>query len=361
MVLYIGNEIKGKWLEDVIKHFEEEAAYVPPKMKVEDQVNDILDHSGSCTAMIFEADQYTEESAEVIEQILRVQKVNNAKVILYAPGFLPSSALIMDGLRAGIKNFVLGTNLSDQKDQLRKCLNGYYDAHYEDEFGYAEPILETDEIKETLSLNNIGIAGANRRMGTTTQAIQIIKYLMLKGYKACYIEMNDHGWVKNLEQWYEVDKDPLLGRVTYGSVDMFWDLTKLQTVLKQGYDYYVFDYGTITDTDFDRNSFLRENVSIFVCGSGPSELSSTFELLKSSFYNDVVYLFSLTPEEDHKEILEMMEEKSTNTYFSEYCPDPFTVCNISVYEKMLPVEDINPEQEQKKKPFRFPFRRKKNG
>ena len=39
--------------------------------------------------------------------------------------------------------------------------------------------------------------------GTTTQAIQLVKHLVFQGHRACYIELNENGYIKALKELYE--------------------------------------------------------------------------------------------------------------------------------------------------------------
>ena len=50
----------------------------------------------------------------------------------------------------------------------------------------------------------VGVAGACCRMGVTTQAMQIVKYLMSCGKKVCYVELNSTGFVQDLVEVYAV-------------------------------------------------------------------------------------------------------------------------------------------------------------
>ncbi|MBP2661566.1 MAG: hypothetical protein H6Q69_4598 [Firmicutes bacterium] len=68
----------------------------------------------------------------------------------------------------------------------------------------------------------IAVAGCLGRIGTTTQAMQIIKYLTLMGYRACYIEMNRHGYIDGVKELYNnIKEDRKAKRVTFEGIDMF--------------------------------------------------------------------------------------------------------------------------------------------
>lgn len=350
-VLFIGRQIKGMWIKEEAGRCGYEFDMIKDETSIKDHVNPILEHK-DCVYMVFDIEQYADSAEIIADQIERISAVNNATAIIYAPGYSPTSSVIVKLLQKQLRYFIFGVTLSEQKDQFGKCLNGYYDSHSKEEFGYVEPVLEEKETKQIFNFKNIGIAGASGRMGTTTQAIQIVKYLLFNGYKACYIQMNNHKYVEQLNDWFETDttkEDEAIGKVTYKSVDMFYDLSKLQSILKLGYDYYVYDYGVFSDPDFNKISFLERDHQIFCCGSKPNELTEAYTVIENAFYNDVAYIYTFVPKGDREAVLGLMEHKKDKTFFAEYNPDPFLYSNNAMYKKMIPVENKLPPEEPVKK------------
>ncbi len=353
-LLYIGAAEKGLWFKEESKKYYLDYQSVEEDTRIERQINEILSIK-DVKYMVFHIEQYADPADRIAEAIKRIAAVNNAKAIIYAPGYPVTSEVIVQLLRCDIRNFILGWNLSEQKDQLGKCINGYYDVHDIEGLELIE-LEKKEEEKEKVHFKNVAVVGCMPRIGTTTQALQIVKYLMLNGYKACYIEFNNHGYVDAIKEWFDVDTDPELGRVTYGSVDMFNDLTKLKAVLKQGYDYYVYDYGERSDTGFNKVSFLERDIQIFVCGGKPSELKYTEKAIESAFYHDALYVFSFVPENDAEDIKNIMRSKKDKTFIAPLCADPFVYSNSDIYKEMIPVEDLTvPEEESEKKSiFKMP-------
>ena len=352
-ILFVGRQIKGLWIREEAEHYGYDFEIIKDDTSIKNHVNPILEHK-DCSYMVFDVEQYADSAETIAEQIGRIQEVNNARAIIYAPGYSPTSSVIVKLLQQQLKYFIFGVNLSEQKDQLGKCLNGYYDSHSDEEFGYVEPVLEEKETKQLMNFKNIGIAGATSRIGTTTQAIQIVKYLMFNGYKACYIQMNSHRYVEELAEWFETDtskEDETIGKVSYKSVDMFYDLSKLQSILKLGYDYYVYDYGVFSDPDFNKVSFLERDHQIFCCGAKPNELTDAYTVIENAFYNDVAYIYVFVPESDREAVKELMEQKKDRTFFADYNPDPFLYSNAPMYSQMIPVENRIEVQEPPKKGF----------
>lgn len=144
---------------------------------------------------------------------------------------------------AGVKNFIFSIYLGDQKEDLEYCLTGYYENFgYEEKRGFSfeeeEEKEESEEKKKTRTIG-IGVAGCIKRMGTTTQALQLVKYLQFVGFKAAYFQMNASNFVEAVKDAYEqVTVDDEIGLVSYAKVDMFCRTDRLQEVLNLDYDYW---------------------------------------------------------------------------------------------------------------------------
>lgn len=170
-------------------------------------------------------------------------------------------------------------------------------------------------------IKTIGIAGSLCRMGTTTQAIQIVKYLKLMGYQAGYIEMNRNEYIKVLTNLY-CEAKKINNHVSYEDIELY-EQEKLSAAYGQDYDYLVKDYGSITSETFESVSFMEQNIKIIVCGAKPNEILSVERVLENPLFHDAGCIFSFVPKEDRAAIRGMMEERGQNTFFADYVPDPY--------------------------------------
>lgn len=195
-------------------------------------------------------------------------------------------------------------------------------------------------------------------MGTTTQALQIVKYLQMQGYKACYVQVNDTKYVESFYQYFKTTHDTYLGKVTYEGTDMYYKQELLLEILNQGYDYYIYDFGTYSATDFNKTSFLEKDIRIFVMGSKASELKYADEVLENKYYTDVSYLFNFISEQERPDILELMEERAERTYFTAYVPDPFVYIPNDTFRKVIGVKKKSLKKETQPI-FKGLFRKKK--
>lgn len=356
MIVFLGPENHGNWIRETANKRGEEFRILSACGKITEHVREVLQIP--CQYMVFDMEQYGDSADVLADQIVKSSHANNAEVIVYAPGYSVKSYVITALLERQVKNFILSTNLSDQKEELIRCLEGTYELPGK---GSEEKPLEEEqkERRTPVAVQNIGIVGVVPRMGTTTQALQIVKYLQFYGYNACYIAMNSHQYVELLLKWMEsVKREEHLGNAVYGSVDLFYDEKKLQNARKQSYDYYIYDYGAYQEQEFHKDSFLEKDLQVIVCGSSPQEMEQTYPVIKNTFYNEAHYIFNLTPEADQRDILNLMEEKAGRTYFASYTPDPFVFSNAEFYKRLLPLENREREEPKKKGIFRRMGRRK---
>lgn len=352
MIVFIGAEDRGFWVRETAGIRKEELQFVESSMKIHEQINSILRLSGE--TMIFDIEQYVDPAPELAEEIHQIERAKNTTVVIYAPGYDRESRIVKELMFQGIRYFVFSGNSSDARQELERCLNGYY----------KEPkIEELQEVKKQEDQKNrikIGITGVCSRMGTTTFAIQFVKYLQLKGYKACYIEVNSTGFVQKHHDAFYVIHDSDLGRVAFEGVDMFYKQENLLEVLKQEYDYFVYDFGTYMDTDFNKTSFLEKDVRVFVLGTKASEMPRTNEVIRNEYYSDVEYVFNFISEKEKAEVLEYMEDKATHTHFTVYTPDQFEYVPNDAFGKILPVDDKSRIADTGKRGI-FKWTKKKHG
>lgn len=348
-MIFAGNQERGYFSEEFAGKNGLDFAYVGTYPHIADQTNDILRH-GKQDYTIFDVDTYIDDADEIADQIIRICRANNSKAIVYAPGYMLESAMIMALYDKGITYFITAQTLSSMKDQLEKCINGYYDANGIEEFKVVQREENLEEEKKNLNIKLIGVAGACNRIGTTTHAMQIIRYLQLKGYKACYIQMNSTKYVSNMLEWFNVEsQDEEIGRITYSGIDHFYNVNKIQDVLRLGYDYYVYDYGVNCDVNFNRVSFMEKDIKIFVVGADPTEIPYTYEIVKSAFYDDVKYIFNFAAKTDADDLKELMGDKYGSSFIAEFIPDKYVYVPTEIYEKIIPVTDLSVEQNKTKK------------
>lgn len=356
MILFVGTEQRGYFLRETADMRNMEIVCTGSCPSIAMQLNGILEQQ--MRYLVIDVEQFLDPAEEVAAEVERIRRAKNCEVVIYAPGYHWESQMIREFRKYDVKFYIFASTLSGAKEELERCLNGYY---VETD---AEKLIQEDEaaIPERARMaRKIGITGVCRRMGTTTAAVQVVKHLQLKGYQACYIEVNTTGFVKKqLEYFAGTDEDPSVGRVTYENVDMYYKQEFLQEVLHQDYDFFVFDYGAYSERGFNKTSFLEKDIRIFVAGSKAQEMQYTNDIMKNEYYTDVCYLFNFISDKEKPDIVEYMESKKDSTFFTVYAPDQFEYVHNSEFERLLPVEDVNPDAGKKKRSF-WPVGKKKRG
>lgn len=145
MIIVVGSEYRLSAMAEVVtKRLNENVGYIPENISIKNQENDIL-ALGEAKYIIYDIDQYFDETVEIINIIKRIQRVNKAKPILYVATDNPKSEIIKAAVAAQIKSFVNESlSLGMQKDQLEKIINGFYEVHGRDDVRAAEDEVNND-------------------------------------------------------------------------------------------------------------------------------------------------------------------------------------------------------------------------
>jgi hypothetical protein len=145
MIIIVGSEYRLSAMAEVAtKRLDENVGYIQENISIKNQENDIL-ALGEAKYIIYDIDQYFDETVEIINIIKRIQRVNKAKPILYVATDNPKSEIIKAAVAAQIKCFINESlSLGMQKDQLEKIINGFYEVHERDDVRAAEDEINND-------------------------------------------------------------------------------------------------------------------------------------------------------------------------------------------------------------------------
>ena len=210
---------------------------------------------------------------------------------------------------------------------------------------YNEEVIPAGSISSHNKIT-IGVAGITSHIGTTTQALQLALYLLFDQKSVAYVEMNDTGFIEALEESYQDVHRDSNGNAVYERITLV-RREDLSTVMGKGYDYLVFDYGSIRSKKFDPASYCERNVQVLVCGSSPQEYRLTTAALSRKEFRKARLLFNFVPKEDRASVEERMTTRIRDTFFTAYTPDPF-ISNPdmdNVYHQIIPPD---PRQAVKK-------------
>ena len=145
MIIIVGSEYRLSAMAEVAtKRLDENVRYIQENISIKNQENDIL-ALGEAKYIIYDIDQYFDETVEIINIIKRIQRVNKAKPILYVATDNPKSEIIKAAVAAQIKSFINESlSLGQQKDQLEKIINGFYEVHGREDVRAAEDEVNND-------------------------------------------------------------------------------------------------------------------------------------------------------------------------------------------------------------------------
>ena len=314
------------------------------------------------THVIIDVSYLISSTDEICEAVRKISTCSNASLIFRAVGYTPESNIIFSLVEMGMYNFIFGASLSEQKDELEKCMTGAYRGRT-DLTSYfphdnQELVQETEPKDERVSVRpyiTVGVAGCMARIGTTTQALQTVKYLQFTGKHPCFIQLNQSGFAEKLAKYYECMHDAEIGKISAEHTDLYYRREKISGIYRMGYDAYVYDYGVFTG----QTSFFEKDVKIVVCGSKPDEMEAFGQLIGLTYMiDDIYYIFSFTPDKDRNEILAAMEKKAPYTHFAPYAPDMFSYVKNPAHDNIFGVYGDMPKNSHTKRRF-SKFGRKK--
>lgn len=253
---------------------------------------------------------------------------------------------------AGLGGSVFTPSVEQKKEEAAAEIEiiqpGKPETEAKEETTKAERIIKTDNnshrLKNHKGILKIGVAGAMPRIGTTTMAMQLCKFLNVEvgDHTACYVEYNSSDYLKAVDDIFEIsDRDESLGRRTFSSVDMYCEPKKINRILDQGYEYIIYDYGPICQCE--ENSLLEKDIVILVCGTEADEVLKTEEAIRKLQQKNVFYMFNYSTEADFVECAEALEDDRTRAYRAGYIPDRFrydselddaflSIINSEIYE-----------------------------
>lgn len=202
----------------------------------------------------------------------------------------------------------------------------------------------------------VAVAGGGPRIGTTTQAMQLLLYLSAQNYRCAYVDMQQADQMRQYLTVY--DNCERLGPHEYTIQGLhFLSTGKLLMQARMEYDYLICDYGDYGQI-IDTVSFWEKDIKVLVAGVKPWEsdrLSQAFDDDDGSLH----YIFSFVARADEADVRNQMGESAPHTQFAPYAPDQFSYCgDDEFYAKIIACKKAEPLQ--KKKGFAFNlFRRRK--
>ena len=237
------------------------------------------------------------------------------KVIIYAPNTDYTDEMLKLCYANGFAKVIRGYLSAGVKRRLIEYLSQQETPKAE------QPIVEQNR-EETIGVTKkVGIIGIMPRVGTTTQAVQLVKTLVSLEKSVCYVQENDSTFLDSLELFFsEVQKDSANGRLVYHDLLFYKDRNYAYS---KDYDYMVTDYGFASSEQLPTD-FYSNDIRIVVCGGNAEEVAA-LTTLSHQLYRDesIIYIFSFIDRDDRTEVLDLMGDRREMVRFAPYTPDCF--------------------------------------
>lgn len=205
MILFVGEQDKGWFIPETAQKFDEQCEYSGFVSSLEELSKSIL--QGSFSMVILHLPSLVIMDYQNIGKFCKNLMIanGNIRIVVMAEGYNINSQIVQAAIAAGIRFFMLGTNPSVLKRELTDALDGK--TSIEEIFEQLPTEDQRDKKKDEIENNfissvTIAVVGSIHRIGTTTQALQIVKHLILEGYSACYIQLNGSDHVQHIGEFY---------------------------------------------------------------------------------------------------------------------------------------------------------------
>ena len=343
------------------------------------EIRKALEGDTPFTHILMDVD-YVHQNADVpLDLLSRLMNTTSYCWLILANGYMPDSRLMRDLLALGIdrENIFLqgGTAMKARISQLLQL--GTDEGSFsppsemmEEQVASSPTILPPSQIdivagkamaikkppRPATKAVTVAVACASPRIGTTTQALQLLLYLRAKDYSCAYLDMCSSGKMEQLLDIYE-SCDRINGHEFTIQGQHIITNGKLLMQARSEYDYVICDYGFYKDI-LEPVSFWEKDIKILVAGTKPWESAQ----LPAVFEDDdgsLRYIFSFVPSADETSVREQMAESADKTYFAPYAPDYFSYSGADeIYSALVDCPGPSPAQ-TKEKGLRFLFNRKK--
>jgi hypothetical protein len=260
---------------------------------------------------------------EIIEAIIAFKTMYDSRIIIFAEGLKREDELISRLIEEKIYNVIISKEIQEIKNEILKCLSDV--GKREEDWN----LKETYENQYIFNNKNIKIAvvGVSSRVGTTTTAFNMARFLFNIGAKVSYTEANDSGHLKEIAAYYEFLK--LENYYRYKGVEYYPNKQFPNDV-----NYQIFDLGSLNKGNIA--IFKSCDIKILCSGSKPYELIETYEAINS--IKDVNYniLFSSISYEENLKIRKSFENSKDNIHFLKYSPSLFDgKINEDIYKEII--------------------------
>jgi hypothetical protein len=154
---------------------------------------------------------------------------------------------------------------------------------------------------------------------------------------------------------YNTEPGEIEGSFVCRSIPVYSNPGTVNLALAEAYDYYVYDYGSVTAEGFDGTGAADKDITICVLSDSPLELLSAADAFAfKDTLKEPFYIFNLVHERDRDNVLKNMQGKEEWSFFSGYSPSPFILNgeNKHVFSAILKAAERVREPGKKRRWFK---------
>lgn len=280
--------------------------------RIERTINPVIESQAEIA--VYDLLPLVDDPAEIVEVINSIQQSRGGSKIIFLAAGKGKNTPVIDALRkAGYVNFVLDSTYGAKKEKFARCLTNYYESN-------ADRLdRELSDAKLPRELHFTAFAGAQERIGTTTQAVQYAGYLADRGKRVCYVEESGDQYPNRLFETYQYAVQTA-DCITYAGIPMY-TMKTMQEMLKMNYEYFVLDMGSIDREQFAASLFFDDRVQrVIVAGVKPQEWVHTRYVRSNALCKDAAYILSFASDADVEAVSGAF---SRTPLFAGYVPDMF--------------------------------------
>ncbi|EKQ55174.1 MULTISPECIES: hypothetical protein [unclassified Clostridium] len=260
---------------------------------------------------------------EIIEAITAFKAMYDSRIIIFAEGLKREDEIISRLIEEKIYNVIISKEIQEIKDEILKCLSNI--GKTEEDWN----IKGIHENQYTFNYKNIkiAVAGVSSRVGTTTTAFNMARFLFNIGAKVSYTEANDSDHLKEIAAYYEFLK--IENYYRYKGVEYYPNKQFPNDV-----NYQIFDLGSLNKGNIA--IFKSCNIKILCSGSKPYELIETYETTNSVKDFNYNILFTSVSNEENFKIRKSFVNRKDNIHFLKYSPSLFDEkINEDIYKEII--------------------------
>ena len=270
---------------------------------------------------------------------------DESRIIIIAPNRVPGDKMLAELFGLGIQNIIATTDYLEMKKELTVSLSekgkSYKDALVFKDIKNTVAVVE--EKKKAVIRVQIGLAGTQRRIGTTHTTIQLASYLRSKGYLVAVCERNLSGDFERLRDGQGAKMQEQQYFVIDG-IDFYpgcKEKEAMKPVLEKSYNFILCDFGELDITSTQMRDYCRSHVRILVAGTKPWEFGFVSELI-SQIPDDVLekvhicFNFAYPDyEKPLKREMKLSNGDQLNVHFLEYQAEPFLIKKFEIADEIL--------------------------